>query len=99
MHPLLRIEALRLLSRSIVNGLMEESYGEAWSSLEQAITEAQEVGYLWMEVLALRDMLSLQGGPAAAEEPKAAATRKRYDDTLSKLDASRSDLEVVLGGV
>ena len=99
MHPLLRIEALRLLSRSIVNGLMEESYGEAWSSLEQAITESQEVGYLWMEVLALRDMLSLQGGPAAAEEPKAAATRKRYDDTLSKLDASRSDLEVVLGGV
>ena len=92
MHPLLRIEALRLLSRSIVNGLMEESYGEAWSSLEQAITESQEVGYLWMEVLALRDMLSLQGGPAAAEEPKAAATRKRYDDTLSKLDASRSDL-------
>ena len=35
------------------------------SALEQAAAEAQEVGYVWMELLALRDMLGVRGASRA----------------------------------
>jgi len=89
MHPLLRIEALRLLSRAT------NDVGAAWSALEQAMVEAKEVGYVWMEVLALRDMLGLQG--LAAEQRDAA--QQRFDETTGRICASQAEVWAAVGAL
>ena len=51
MHPLARIEALRLLARATVEA------DEAWAALVQAEQEAAKAGYPFVQALALGDAL------------------------------------------
>ena len=89
MHPLARIEALRLLSRAT------QECAAAWSALEQAAAEAQEVGYVWMELLALRDMLGVRG---ASHEQRQSA-HQRFEAVAGRLCASRAEVWAAVGGL
>jgi len=74
MHPLARIEAWRLLA--CCHGARGNSAG-ACKALECAVSESQSVGYLWMEVESLRDMLRWIGNavPLLAQEKVASLQR------------------------
>ena len=88
MQPLVRIEALRLLSRALLAGGESPDAAEgARAALEQAATEAVEVGYAWMELLALRDLRALDDGGA----------RRRLDEALDRLGPLRADAAAALG--
>ena len=91
MQPLVRIEALRLLARA--RHALDPGCEAACTALEQAVAEAAEVGYVWMEALALRDMLRLEG----LSEKQRLWARSSLDATLDKLSASRADVLAVLG--
>jgi len=54
MDPLARIEAYRLLARC--RGAQDDATG-ACEALESAVNESKAVGYVWMEMVSLRDML------------------------------------------
>ena len=62
-HPMLRIEALRLLGSAHASaGRM----GAACEAGERAASEAAAASYVWMELLALRDVLRWSSGADAA---------------------------------
>ena len=86
MHPLLRIESLRLLARATTDAR------EGWVALEQAVQEAAEVGYAWMEVVCLREMLGVRGAPPKDVEE----VRQQLEEALGRIVASRADVESVL---
>ena len=99
MQPLVRIEALRLLSRATLalaeggEGAAAAAAAASLAALEQAVEEAGAVGYTWMELLALRDMCGVR---AASSEQREEATR-RLEETMGRLAASREEVVAVLG--
>ena len=70
MNPLTRIEALRLLARC--RGTRDDAAG-ACEALESAVKESQTCGYVWMEMMSLRDMLGWVG------DGEKASVRARID--------------------
>ena len=64
-EPLARIEAWRLLARC--RGARGDAAG-ACEALESAASESEEVGYVWMQAEALRDMLEWTPADGDARE-------------------------------
>ena len=77
--PQVRIETWRLLARC--RGALGDAAG-ASEALECAVTESQAVGYVFCEVLSLRDMLSWAEGDASAPLPGSADS-----DIQARIDA------------
>ena len=77
--PQVRIETWRLLARC--RGALGDAAG-ASEALECAVTESQAVGYVFCEVLSLRDMLSWVEGDASAPLPGSADS-----DIQARIDA------------
>ena len=80
-QPLVRIEAWRLLARCRIE------YGNgagACEALESAVRESQAAGFVWMEVVALQDMLQFVGGPSSTSperitEDKALSSKRIHE--------------------
>ena len=75
LQPLTRIEALRLRART--------ARSAAAAALERAADEAAHAGYVWLEVMAARELLELGDDAGAAE----AGARARLREAFRKLRA------------
>ena len=94
-QPLLRAEALRLLGRA--KGALDEP-AAAREAAERAAAEAAGARYVWVEVLALRDLLKWCGterdGVAASY---AESVRERLRSAAGRLAASPEEVAAALG--
>ena len=90
LNPLVRVEALRLLSKCRA---ATGDRSAACEASESAAAAAAGAGYVWMEYRALHDLQRLCD-PAEAD-----AVRGRVDEVASRMAASPAELKLALQGM
>ena len=89
-NPMLRTAAYRLLGQA--HWALSQS-AAACAAAERAVAEAATAGYVWLEMLSLRD-LHRYSSEAAAEEVDSISLR--LDAVYRRMSASRKDAEATI---